>query len=305
MLDTVMVPLDGSEFARQALPRAVSLARRADAGLLLVRVHRGFPAADPEDASATMVEADRKLEQQERDALSRAAEELREEGLAVEASFEEGAVGEALARRAEAAADLVVMSTHGRGGLSRLWLGSVADELARTCSVPLFFVRPEEDGEAGPMEASDLGHVLVPLDGSRLARQALEPAVTVGSLYGARYTLVRVVEPVVLPGYAYGDLPEGIDADALQVMEETATSQLETAAGKLRERGLRVEIEIVRHPSVPRALLEAAERLEVDLIALATHGRGALKRMVLGSVADKMLRGAEGPLLLTRPRGAE
>ncbi len=304
MLDTIMVPLDGSEFARQAVPRAISLARRADATLLLVRIHRGFPAADPGEAPASLVEADRELEEREREELSRAAEEVRREHPAVETEFGEGDVGETLLRRAEERADLVVMSTHGRGGFSRFWLGSVADELIRSCSVPLFLVRtegPEANGAPERSAAPDLEHVLVPLDGSSVAVRVLEPATSVGELYGARFTLVRVVQPVMLPGYGYGDLPDGVDPEAAEAMEETARGHLERRAAKLREAGHRVDVEVVKGPSVPAALLEARDRLAADVIAMATRGEGGVKRMVLGSVADKVLRGSEGPLLVHNP----
>lgn len=300
MLETIMVPLDGSDFARQALPRAVSLARRADATLLLVRVHQGFPPAKPGEAPRSLVEADRKLVRSEKEELSRTAAELRDRGLGVETSFEEGPVDEALLRRAETTADLVVMSTHGRGGFSRFWLGSVADALARGCSTPLFFVRPEEGGGGGE-EAPDLEHVLVPLDGSTLAAQALETATEVGELYDARYTLVRVVKPPMLPGYGPGDLPEGLDEAAMANMEETAAAHLERAAKGLRERGLEVATRVIRHGSVSGALLEAAGEEGVDLVAMATHGRDGVKRLVLGSVADKILRASPCPVLLRRP----
>lgn len=304
MLDTIMVPLDGSEFARQAVPRAVSLARRADATLLLVRIHRGFPAAPAEEAPASLVEADRELEEHEREELSRAAEEVRREHPDVETEFGQGDVGETLLRRAEERADLVVMSTHGRGGFSRFWLGSVADELVRSCSVPLFLVRPEDpegNGASDKSAAPDLAHVLVPLDGSRVAGRVLEPATSVGELYGARYTLVRVVQPVMLPGYGYGDLPDGVDPEAAEAMEETARAHLERHAAKLREAGHRVDVEVVTGPSVPVALLEARDRLAADVIAMSTRGEGGVKRMVLGSVADKVLRGSERPLLVYNP----
>lgn len=302
MLDTIMVPLDGSEFSRQAVPRAVSLARRADATLLLVRIHRGFPAADLHEAPASLLEADRELEEHEREELSDAAEEMRREHPDVETVFGQGDVGDALLRRAEERADLVVMSTHGRGGLSRFWLGSVADELVRSCSVPLFLVRPEENGTSERSAPPDLDHLLVPLDGSRTAGGVLEPATSVGELYEARYTLVRVVQPVMLPGYSYGDLPEGVDPEAAEAMKETARHHLERHAAKLREAGHRVDVQVVEAPSVPAALLETRNRLAADLIAMSTRGESGVKRMVLGSVADKVLRGSEHPLLVYNPR---
>lgn len=309
MLERIMVPLDGSDFARQALPRAVSLARRADATLLLVRVHRGFPPAEPGQAPRSLVESDRELVRSEKEELSRSASALRDRGLDVEMSFEEGPVDDALVRRAERAADLVVMSTHGRGGFSRFWLGSVADALARRCSTPLFFIRPGEAGAgeagAGEQEAPDLRHVLVPLDGSKRASRALETATEVGELYDVRYTLVRVVQPAMLPGYDPGDLPEGVDPEAISVMEETAAAHLERAAADLRERGFEVERRVVRHASVSEALLDAAAEGDVDLVAMATHGRGGVERLVLGSVADKMLRAAPCSVLLRRPEGGD
>lgn len=297
---TIMVPLDGSDFARRALPAARDLARRSEARLLLAYVHAGPPPAEPGEAPESLVEADRAVVRAEREALEEAAREVRAAGLEAETDFSEGPVAETLAARARERADLVVMATHGRGAFSRFWLGSVADELARRTPVPLLFVRPGGEGE-GPGELA-AEHVLLPLDGSRRAERILDPARSVGRLFGARYTVLRVLVPAVRTGLTYEELPVDVDAETIAEQEEAASEYVEEALERLRRAGETADGRVVRGPSAAAEIHRVAEEEDVDLVAMATHGWGGLKRMLLGSVADKVLRAGDRPLLLHRPR---
>jgi nucleotide-binding universal stress UspA family protein len=205
-------------------------------------------------------------------------------------------------------ADLVVMTTHARGPLGRFWLGSVADELIRRLPVPLLLVRPHE----GPPDFTShpqLRHLLVPLDGTPLAEQILEPALALGRLMEADYTLLRVIRPV-LPGHY---TPEGgsLGERARDLLSKTqalhkqlrqeARSYLERVAERLADEGFRVETRVAVEEQPGVAILHEARPPAIDAVALETHGRRGLSRLVLGSVADKVIRGATVPVLVHRP----
>jgi nucleotide-binding universal stress UspA family protein len=324
MYRSLLVPLDGSGFAEQALPVALGLALRAGATLHLVHVHTPHapPSAleDPGDradpADGTPQEAPSERDPAGR-ALREANSQLKEayrsylDGVSrrlaalatvpVLADLVEGAVGDALAEEARVrGADLIVMATHGRGPLSRFWLGSVADEMVRRSPVPVLLLRPR--GAAADLaEGPVFKHVLIPLDGSALAEQVLEPALALGGLMQARYTLLRVVVPALLPGpdpTGYGLV--GPDDSVLEGQQREARGYLEGVAVRLRARSgvVQTRAAVGQQPAV--AILEEARALGADLIALETHGRGGLARLLLGSVADKVLRGALSPVLVHR-----
>jgi nucleotide-binding universal stress UspA family protein len=231
--------------------------------------------------------------------------------VAVSSALLEGTVAEALHGHTVAAhADLVVMTTHGRGPLARAWLGSVADVLIRHLQLPVLLVRPQE-GAAEPDQPPALGHILIPLDGSPLAEQVLEPALALGSLTNARYTLLRVIPPLILGTYAptyppaggYEDLLERLEAAHRQDCQD-AQAYLGRVAKDLRARGADVVTRVGVHDQPAVAILEEAKAHPDGVVALATHGRSGLPRLFLGSVADKVVRGSTGPVLIYRPAPA-
>jgi nucleotide-binding universal stress UspA family protein len=294
MFRTILVPLDGSPFAEQALPWALCLARRAGAVLDLVRGHVLYALTQPAAAWAPFdpaAEAD--CQQEERAYLDAVARRLAAAAtVPIRKTLVEGLETEGLLKRVQdGRADLVVMATHGRGPLGRFFFGSVADALVRGASVPVLLVRPRgaaPDLLPGPAVAN----VLVPLDGSRLAEQALGPAAELARLLLAPCTLLRVLGPF---GLAAGPAPpEGVRRAA-------AGAYLETVADRLRGRGVpvRTRVTLAAHPA--RAILSEGRAQEGTVIALATHGRGGLPRVLLGSVADKVLRATHGPVLVYRP----
>jgi nucleotide-binding universal stress UspA family protein len=202
MYHSILVPLDGSSFAESALPLAVSIARHAAAALELLYMHPSWEAAHPEvtleyQGSLTNVNAEIKTRQ--RAYLDDLVTRLRKiyPGK-IESAVRDGAIAATIQKHAaERNIDLVVMTTHGRGALARIWLGSVADELVRHLPGPILLVRPGDSGPELDPEI-DLKHILVPLDGSELAEQIIEPALALGTLMDADYTLLRVVKPVVV-----------------------------------------------------------------------------------------------------------
>src|SRR5262249_26584654 len=209
----------------------------------------------------------------------------------------DGEVAEALHAHAAAGADLVVMATHGRGALGRFWLGSVADELIRSLSVPLLLVRPTA-GAANRAVAPEPRPTLLPLGGTALAEQIIPAATELAEKTAAEVTLLRVVRPVVRFDY----LPEGTSLAGLSAEmhheigqrqhehEHEARVYLEGVADRLRARLPAVRVRLVVDDVPARAILREADVLRVDLIALETHGRRGLSRLMLGSVADKVIR---------------
>jgi nucleotide-binding universal stress UspA family protein len=197
-------------------------------------------------------------------------------------------------------AGLVVISTHGRGGFSRAWLGSVTSELLRTMPVPTLIVRnPVPD--AAENLAPSLTSVLLPLDGSDLAAAALEPALALVAPFGATLTVLRVVRT------AESQLPYDQTfwtAAEQQVMEELrqdAQRDVDRVVTGLRARGLTVDGLVILESDAARTILSVADERAVRLIAMSTSGRGGLARLLVGSVTDKVVRGADHPVLVVRP----
>jgi nucleotide-binding universal stress UspA family protein len=302
MLRSILVPLDGSEFGEHALPIAAAVARRSGATLHLAHVHQGKSAAGAAIADRDVY--DLLARQTEEDYLADVSARLRARGpLALEpALLARGDVAAGLRDYAERhCIDLVVMATHGRGALARLWLGGVADELARELTRPVLLVRP---GEGPP----DLDHdvemrsILVPLDGTALAEKAIGPALEMGKLFDAELTLVRVNAPVLLaswlPEAPYGPSDLGEAAAAQRQEAEIARRYLDGVAARLTDQGARVRVDVVVDALPADGILGEARAAHADLIALQTHGRRGLARFFLGSVADGVVHGGSTPVLL-------
>jgi nucleotide-binding universal stress UspA family protein len=194
------------------------------------------------------------------------------------------------------------MTTHGRGPLSRFWLGSVADALVRSLTVPILLVRPTSE-PADLTRDVVMRQILIPLDGSRHAEAILGPALEIGQIMGAAFTLLRVVEPIPVLGYdVFGYAPAGPDVALLDKLQEEANQYLNNVASRLQKPGLHVRTLVQMNPSPAGAILAASDPQLQDLVALETHGRGGPSRMLLGSVADKVIRGAVGPVLVHRSK---
>jgi nucleotide-binding universal stress UspA family protein len=297
MYRSLLVPLDRSSFAEQALPLALSIARRADARLELVEVHALYALEDP-TAGRAPFESERDAERKRREQLyldatakwltSMSPVSATTGVLRGSAVLPETVADSILERARTGKADLIVMATHGRGPLGRFMRGSVADELIRRARVPVLLVRPTEV-DSGIVLEPDLDNVLILLDGSALAEQVLEPALDLARLMEARCSLLRVVEsPSTSAGRATVALPEKARAEAY----------LERVAATVRGLGIQVRTRVVVARHAVEAIREEAAAQACNLIALATHGRGGLKRLLLGSVTDKLVRAAASFVLV-------
>jgi nucleotide-binding universal stress UspA family protein len=311
MIKKIFVPLDGSLFAEHALPLALSIARRANATLNVVMVHVPLATIFAQPMRGMETVPDEPLKARERGYLAEVSERLKKAAkVPVAFTFVEGPVVATLREQiTDGGGDLVVMTTHGRGAFARFWLGSIADQLIRELPLPLLLVRP---GEAKADIHRDvlLRHMLIPLDGSPLSEQVVEPAFGIGGLMESKFTLLRAVDPITpLPADVL-ELPLSVEGhsiyDRLKQLHaeemKRAGEGLERVRKEHAARAIRVTTKVVESDQPARAILDAAEDGQMDCIALATHGRHGLGRLFLGSVADKVVRGAKVPVLVYRPR---
>ena len=236
MIKSILVPLDGSPFAEQALPWAACLAKVCGAHLELVRVHDPVPpwtiATEGAVAATTVDPTIRDAEEQY---LANCAARLEEGGFAgVTRKLIEGDVVEQIACHAEDNAfGLVVLATHGRGAISRLWLGSVSDALVRRLTVPVLLIRPTE-GTAVP-RAERFRKVFVALDGSTESESAIAPALALADPKGCEVVLLRVV-PAGPDRRRRGHVRRhAIDDTLTKALVEQAETYLEGVAARLRE----------------------------------------------------------------------
>jgi nucleotide-binding universal stress UspA family protein len=301
MRRTILVPLDGSRFAEQALPWAITFARQLNAQLELVLVSGpDRHAADAARAAAYLDGVVAHLSSQLPDAVSRTV-------LAATASTPPAstAVADTLAGHArDSAAAMIIMTTHGHGGVRRAWLGSVADSLVRMAPVPVLLVRQEDEAFAAAARADrGLKHILIPLDGTETAIEGVAHALDLAGPFAPRITLLRVVSPLsweVSP-HAYDPYP----AFASPFSRDAVHATLERTADPLREQGYQVATQVNVDTSPARNILQFATEHDVDLIALGTGGAGPLRRLLLGSVSDKVIRASEAPVLICNTRRME
>ena len=297
MFRSILVPLDGSAFAEQALPLAADVARRAGAALNLVRVHFLYALQEPACAWLPFdPAADAALKEQEQAYLLAVGRRVAHPQTPLTTSLALGLEADGILEHAKACnADLIVMTTHGLGPVSRFFLGSVADEIVRRSPVPVLLLRPH-DPPVEPTAPSVVSNVLIPLDGSELAEKVLPAAAELARLLGVRCILFRVVE-------ARPHTPVAADVPELPLEPHMgeARSYLRGIAERLHEPAPGADVRVVVAPHAAGAILEAAQSEPGTLIALATHGRGGFRRMLMGSVADKLIRGAVGPVLVHRP----
>ena len=271
----ILVPLDGSRLSEAIVPLAEALARDYDAQLLLVRALRTLNSA----------EAEVKAQEEAEVYLRGMADELTARGLRVEWKVWYDEPDRAIADAARFnAVDLITMTTHGRGGLSRLMFGSVAESLVRMAPVPVLLVRGELAWQPG-----GLRKIVVPLDGSERS-EAILPVV---ERLAGPFDLA--IEP--LPAYAAAEISSARTEEMIGLEEADAEGYLRKAATPLEAKGLRVTRSVGRGLAVD-VILRRAEEAAAGLIAMSTHGRTGVGRLLIGSVAERVLRSAPVPVLL-------
>src|SRR5215208_318458 len=284
MFRSIVVPVDGSELAEGAIPYAIALAKQTQSTVRFVLVH-------PEQYPPLLIEPARVY-------LSELTERYRARlGASLSSIVLTGPVAPRLVQHVrDIGADVVVMTTHGRSGLERVWLGSVTDEVIRTIDVPVVVLRPKADGT---FPAFEMREILVPLDGSPLAETAVGPAAVLAKLWDAEMSLVQMVYPVLFSSDPVLPFAGGHDEELTSRQRETAADYVRDLSGSLRAHGIRSSgMAVVGPRPVAQSLIDLANPARVSLVVMATHGRGGLRRLVLGSVTDKVVRGAKVPILV-------
>jgi len=293
----ILVPLDGSKIAELALPAATAIAKKSGGALHLATVHSALPVSVVAEAPGLASSIDSELREDARSYLTNAAATASKAGITVDTAVDEadGTVARSLADHiATSGVDLVVMTTHGHGGMSRLWLGSVADRLLRQVMVPVLLARPAD----GPLRSS-FPRILVALDGSDEGHQVWQTAIRFGSVVDAsEYLLVEVVEPStpVVEGIAIE--PRWVRPEPPVDVEAIADGYLETVAEQFHRRGLTATTTVITGRGIGRSLVDYARQVRADLIVIGTRGARGLERLILGSVADKVIRSAPRPVLV-------
>jgi nucleotide-binding universal stress UspA family protein len=285
MIGTIVIPLDGSALAEQALVYGSGIAERSGAPLLLLRI-ASVGADDSEMAEC-------------RDYLRKVGHDLPGR---IQMEVLRGHAAEKIVEASNEVVDpIIVMSTHGRGGLQRWMTGSVADKVVRTADCPVLLVR---SGMELPSQL-ELHSILVPVDGSEYSEFAVEYAAGLAQAFGSRIHLVRVVDTPSAYAMLSRHMETAVTGDILdeiiESMTREATEYVEQTAARLSERGLRIKTQILEgYPG--EQLIEYERRGFFQLVVMATSGRSGVSRIVFGSVAERVLKMGRSPVMMIRPR---
>lgn len=325
MYKRILVPLDGSTRAERAIPVAARIARIANGTVVLVQVATLPFTYSPYLGSATYadeaIEADLNEVERYLDTLAN-SESL--EGIKTTTKAIFGSPAPAILSAANSYnIDLIVMTSQGKTGMKRWMLGSVAQKIARYSSMPVLVLHEKGPLPVGPRFDNRPLRALVPLDGSALARTALEPAAQLVAAIAApaqgSLHLMRVVEPPTAE-----ELRAMGDQESISRLQENklhrAKTYLHSIVDQMRESplahfNLSITWSVAVDHDVAHAIIRMAENGEdaegagvfgrCDLIAIATHGRGGLQHWILGSITERVLGATKLPILIVRPEAAE
>ena len=296
-LHRLVVPLDGSQLAEAALPAAIDLAQRFQAIVTLLHVmERGAPRTVHGQAHL--------VDQAAAEGYLRAVgERLAAAGARVEYHVhpnpEQDVARSISEHTVELGAELVVICTHGWGGLRDLLAGSIAQQVLRRGTTPVLLIRPTPEGQAPPFGC---GRLLVPLNGDPAHEAALPLAIEMARACGSEVHLLIVVPTLhTLRGdrAAVAVLSPTATAAALDIEQEQAAAYLAETAARLQASGVAASAAVRRGDPV-RVVVEVANQLGVDLIVAATHGRAGLDALWSGGVGPRVLSRLPQPLLLVR-----
>jgi nucleotide-binding universal stress UspA family protein len=294
MFRNVMVPVDGSPFSREAVLQGLRLASLYGATLRLVRV-ASVPSFSASSVGVALA-SDEGIHANELSDLYAIAAECRAHStIKVTASLERGPIVDALCGYARRySVDVIVMRSHARHGLARVWFGSVADSLIRESGIPVLIVRPPSVATALEKGAA-YRRIIVPLDGSVLAEQAMPHAVSLARCEGASVLLLFVA----LPDATHDEL-----MSSLGLLTKSHMSRIQTYLGGVAvqyDARVPIQTQVIVSDDVPSAILRAAAACEADLIALASRGRGMMARTIGGSVSDRVMRESTVSTLVVHP----
>lgn len=312
MFKRILVPLDGSARAEQAIPVAARIARALGDSVILLRV-----VTTPVDYRASMATMATNVNETGDAGLAEATSYLEKAaksdelvGIATEVKTLFGAAAQTILSSAQSFhASIIVMCSHGYTGFKRWMLGSVADKVSHHSPIPVLVLR-----EGGPVPAAAVQQTvraLVTVDGSPLSEAVLEPAAYLAaalaqatSQQGALH-LLRVVDLPATGGRFKSDAH--VDTGSKELVKHEDETYLATLADRLRQGDLAnldlsVTYSVEADPDVAEAIVKKAEQEKFDFIAMATHGHGGMQDWAMGSVSKRVLHATSVPLLIMRPR---
>jgi len=300
MYHRILVPLDTSELAEVALPYAEQMAGRLGSEITLMSVshsagekeQRVFRSYIQETVAVTKERANRYLEKPTG------------QDVKVESAILVGNPAEEIVDYAEREnIDVIVMATHGRSGIGRWALGSVADKVLRATERPVVLIRAK-GARSDMLKKGVFKRALVPLDGSKESEAVIPYIEELASMLGAEVTLLQVLA-VVYHVYISGDAPAQVPytEEEMKPLKASAESYLEKAGSGLRGKGVTPKCQ-VRVGAAGHEIIRLADEIGADIVAMSTHGRSGVGRLVFGSVAEKVVRTGNTPVLLVRTPGA-
>jgi len=304
MFGTIVIPLDAGEEAEYALPLAVSLAGQLSSRVVFLSV---IPDIDELYALTGDHESDLlRLQARRRSDAENHLRKVRTRtvpaGVEAATSVRVGAVAETILDTArEERAGLIAIATHGRVGPERWFLGSVADRVVRTSSIPVLVVRP---GEAGTAPSAVPTDILVPLDGSTAAEAALPLATDLATALEAPITLIRTIPTGwwnANSGMYAGGMSTGTP-DLITAVEDAAKSYLEATAVNLRTKDVEVRTSLALFRAPDFQVEEEAAGCVAPLVVMTSRGRSGVSRTLLGSVTDRIVRSAAAPVIVVPDR---
>jgi nucleotide-binding universal stress UspA family protein len=296
----ISIPVDGALQSSQAIRWGVDLARRSGAMVELINV--AVPARPGDELKAAGLSPAAKVARIEEAEMSLREEAARldGDGLRVTTTILNGPIPSALAEHlGRSGTDLVVMATHDPGRLERIMIGSVAENVIRHVAKPVLLLL-KDDTEL------TIRRILVPLDGSEFSERILPHAADLALAVNAEITLFTAVLPILATAsVGLGEpVPGATAAIGTLATDESVAAQrdwLEAKARELRSRGLTSTTHATVHGNAGHAIVDYAKTHDVDVIAMSTHGRGAVKRLITGSVATHVLHEAHKAMLINSP----
>lgn len=291
----LLVPLDGSDAARVALVYAAAIPSEHIRLLtVLSSEDAGSGFAPPGQLSALQDQWRMAMEHH----LDVAAEPFREQGRVVEIEVVFGQPAEWIEAQSRDA-DMIIMTTHGRGAGRRILYGSVADRVARSSQIPVMLIRGGEE----PVTAQPIVRLVVPLDGSELSEQAVPFAAGLATRLGVSVLFARVIDPEQFRIAAQlAASPVTRYAASMDAVRSAVSEYLESRAEILR--GHDIEVETVVAEGEPAPALNDLT-LPGDVIVMTSQGRGGIKRWMLGSVTESLIRNGKTPVIVVRAKASQ
>jgi nucleotide-binding universal stress UspA family protein len=295
MYERILVPLDGSGLAEVALPYAEELAGRLGSGVALIHV------SESADVSQDYIHQFylQKIGEATKEGAERTLGKSVAKAIKVEAAVLVGHPGEEIVDYADKEdISLIVMATHGRSGIRRWALGSVADKVVRSTKRPVLLIRAK-GARPDVREKGTVNKVLVPLDGSEESEAVIPYIEELASKLEAEVVLLHILAPdyVIYPAERVWQR---------ESLRAPAKDYVDKVAAQLKRKGIAAKTELaeVMASTVAEGIIKVADEIAADVVAMSTHGRSGVGRWVFGSVADRVLRGGNTPILLVRPPGA-